>query len=386
MGTRVGTAIRLVAATGALVLLAGVTAPLGAANNPTTPAELQRAVDALVAQVDGPPGAIVVVHRGGERRIFRAGVTDLRTREPIELDDHMRVASVAKAFSSATALSLVAKGTLSLDDTVGKWRPDLAPEWSEITLRQLLNHTSGIRDFSKEDGFLPALVDSLTHAPPPAELLDFIRDKRPAFTPGTRYQYSNSDNIIVALIVEAATGLPYATVMARELNRPLGLTDTSLPFGATMPKPFVRGYDVDGVHPPEDVSQLFAAGWTFASGGVVSTPADVNRFVRRYVSGRETNAATRAQQFTFITGGSSEPPGPGANSAGLGVFRYETRCGTVYGHTGNTSGYTQFISATADGTRSATVSINAQITPDANAVRFAQLRNLYETAVCAALR
>jgi D-alanyl-D-alanine carboxypeptidase len=86
-----------------------------------------------------------------------------------------------------------------------------------------------------------------------------------------------------------------------------------------------------------------------------------------------------------VPGGSSDPPGPGINSAGLAIFRYETRCGTVYGYTGNIAGYTQFISATADGKRSATVSINAQITPELNPVRFAELRQLYELAVCAAL-
>ena len=121
-------------------------------------------------------------------------------------------------------------------------------------------------------------------------------------------------------------------------------------------------------------------------GGIVSTPADATRFVRGYVSGETTNRATRAAQFRFVRGGSSEPPGPGKNSAGLALFRYETDCGTVYGHTGNTAGYTQFISATADGSRSAVVSINGQLTPDRNERRFRELREIYELAVCAALR
>src|SRR5262245_6533269 len=152
-----------------------------------------------------------------------------------------------------------------------------------------------------------------------------------------------------------------------------------------MPRPFVRGYDIRD-NPPSDVSEAFAAGWTWASGGVVSTPADATRFVRGYVSGELFDRKTRAAQFRFRRGASSEPPGPGENSAGLGLFRYETACGTVYGHTGNTAGYTQFISATADGTRSAVVSINAQITPDRDEKRFAELRHIYALAVCAALR
>src|SRR5262249_61730547 len=109
-------------------------------------------------------------------------------------------------FSGATALSLVARRVLSLEDTVGKWRPDLPPEWTDITLRQLLNHTSGIPDFSKEEAFINALFASPLVAPPPVQLLSYIENPEPTFTPGTEYKYSNSDNIIVALMVEAATG------------------------------------------------------------------------------------------------------------------------------------------------------------------------------------
>jgi len=189
-------------------------------------------------------------------------------------------------------------------------------------------------------------------------------------------------------MIEAATGRSYERVLRRLVTVPFGLFETTLPSDAELPRPFVHGYQRDddtGV--PEDVSELVAAGWAWASGGVISTPEDANEFVRRYVAGRETDSKTHAQQFQFIPGGSSEPPGPGTNSAGLAIFRYETRCGTVYGHTGNTLGYTQFVSATADGKRSATVAINAQLTPEPehNPVRFAELRELYELAVCAAL-
>lgn len=108
--------------------------------------------------------------------------------------------------------------------------------------------------------------------------------------------------------------------------------------------------------------------------------------MRGYVGGALIDQKTRAAQFQFQQGGKSEPPGPGVNSAGLGLFRYETTCGTVYGHTGNTAGYTQFIAATADGRRSVVVSINGQITPERDEERFAELRRIYELAVCAVLR
>ena len=129
-----------------------------------------------------------------------------------------------------------------------------------------------------------------------------------------------------------------------------------------------------------------AAGWSWASGGIVSTPADLNTFIRAYVGGKLFDERTQAKQRRVIEGGSSEPPGPGKNSAGLAIFRYETSCGTVWGHTGNILGYTQFAAASADGRRSVTVSINAQHTPATGSlVVFEALRRAEELAVCAAL-
>ena len=129
---------------------------------------------------------------------------------------------------------------------------------------------------------------------------------------------------------------------------------------------------------------MFAAGWTWISGGVVSTPSDANSFVRGYASGKTTNRATHAEQFRFREG-SSEPPGPGTNAAGMAIFRYRTRCGVVFGHTGNTAGYTQFVASTRDGQRSVVVSVNAQIIPKYSPLRFAELRKIYTLGVCAAL-
>jgi D-alanyl-D-alanine carboxypeptidase len=185
-------------------------------------------------------------------------------------------------------------------------------------------------------------------------------------------------------MVAAVDGTPYEQSLTTRVYTPLGLTATSLPSGVDMPTPFTHGYDPDPPNTPEDVTEVLAAGWTWASGGVVSTPQDTNLFVRGYVSGKLTDAATQTKQFTFRPG-SSEPPGPGTNSVGMAVFRYRTKCGTVYGHTGNTAGYTQFIAATRNGKRSTVVSINSQLTPGRNATRFAELRAIFGLAVCSAL-
>ncbi|UPK76281.1 beta-lactamase family protein [Nocardioidaceae bacterium SCSIO 66511] len=352
----------------------------------TATRELRAAMAALVDQPNGPPGVIVVVQKGHQRRTYSTGVADLESSAPMRPNLHMRVASTAKAYSGAVVLSLAERGRVRLNDTVGDRLPWTPRSWHRITLGQLLHHTSGLPDYSGDEGFRTYLSNHLRRAPSPRRLLRFVADERPEFRPGTRYQYSNSDNIAAALMVEDATGRSYERMLARQVLRPLGLRGTSLPRGVRMPSPSIRGYQRADDGTPEDVTNAFAAGYAWASGGIVSTPADQNRFIRAYVGRKLFGRAMQHRQFAFRTGG-SEPPGPGRNSAGLAVFRYRTRCGTVYGHTGNTAGYTQFMAATKDGRRSVVVSTNQQVAPRVVPPKqFARLRTVFEAAVCTALK
>jgi D-alanyl-D-alanine carboxypeptidase len=352
-------------------------------------ADLDRALAELVAMPGGPPGAVAVVQVGDRRTVHTAGVADLATGAAPTADLHMRVASAAKGFSGATALALVDRGLLSLDDTIGERLPDLPDAWAAVTLRQLLSHTSGLPDFTRSPDFGAAVGASLEIPLPPERLLTFVYDEPLDFPPGSRYAYDNSDNIVVGLMIQAATGRTYAEALQEHVLDPLGLTGTSLPVGVEMPEPVLHGYDLDPPEAPADVTGLAAAGWAWASGGIVSTPADLNAFIRGYVGGRLFGTGTQAlQKDLFIPGGESGPPGPGANSVSLALFRYETACGTVYGHTGNIPGYTQFAAASPDGSRSVTVSMtlarNAEGSPDELQVLGA-LQDAEERAVCLAL-
>jgi D-alanyl-D-alanine carboxypeptidase len=365
--------------------LAGRSAAFGKEQAKGADAALDRALKDLVAMEGGPPGVIAVVQRGQHRKVHTFGVRNIKSGLPMRIHDRMRIASAAKAFSGAVALSLVSKGKLSLQDTIGERLRELLPEaWWEVTLRQLLNHTSGIPDFAGDEGVADAFVASPKKAPPPEELLSLMEEVDLLFDPGSEYHYSNSDNIVVALMVEAATGTSYEEQLRERVYKPLGLRKTTLPRGTNLRKPFIHGYSSQD--PPEDLSEDFAAGWAWASGGIVSTPADLNDFIRGYVGGKLFDERTQAKQRRVIEGASSDPPGPGKNSAGLAIFRYETRCGTVWGHTGNTLGYTQFMAASPNGRRSVTVSVNTQLAPpvgDPDA--FKALRRAEGLAVCAAL-
>lgn len=363
----------------------GGTATVGASTR-VSDAALSRALGALVAIPGGPPGAVAVVQRGRSTALYRAGVADLRTRRSIRASDHMRVASVSKAFSGAVALSLVDRGRLSLNDTIGKLLPWLPRAWWPVTLRQALNHTSGLPDYTASSAFQAAFVGALHATPPPPWLLASVAGQRLVFRPGSRFAYSNSDNIVVGLMVQAVTGRSFEQELAGLVLRPLGLRQTSLPAGFRMPSPYLHGYDFpDPIR--DDVSSVASAAWLWTSGGIVSTPADLNRFVRGYVGRGLFSRRVQSQQLRFVVG-HSEPIGPGANSAGLGIFRYRTRCGTVYGHTGNFFGYTQFAAATRDGRNSVTVSVSEQLNQTYTGQRlavFKRLRATEETAVCAAL-
>jgi D-alanyl-D-alanine carboxypeptidase len=344
---------------------------------------LQQALQELVALPGGPPGVIVLIQRGQRRSVYQAGVADIASERPPRPYDYMRIASVSKAFSGAAALALVADGLLDLDDTIGERLPDLPAAWHAVTLRQALQHTSGLPDYTKSKAFGEALLASPTHAPSPRELLDFVADQDLIFEPpGSQYAYSNSDNIVIGLMVEAVSGRDYAHALRKEVFRPLRLRHTSLPSGVDLPRPYLHGYELDDPQEPVDVSEAYAfGGWAWASGGIVSSPSDLNRFVRGYVGGRLFGRRERRQQHRFLEGGESAPPGPGDNAAGLALFRYDTRCGTVFGHTGSAPGYTQLIAATRDGHTSLTFSVNTQIREDL----LPALRHAQELAVCAAL-
>lgn len=343
---------------------------------------LDRALRDLVAAPGGPPGAIAVVQRGADRNVHRAGVANIPRRTPLRPSQRMRIASVSKAFSGAAALTLVGRGRLSLDDTIGMRLPELPAAWHRVTLAQLLNHTSGLPDFTATEAFAEAVTASPRSAPRPRRLLSYVAGEPLRFRPGSAYRYSNSDNIVVGLIVERVTGSGYPRALHRLLFAPLRLRRSFLPRASAIGilNPLMHGYDREGGRWVDFSQEVAFGGWAWASGGIVSTPADLTRFVRAYAGGRLFDGEARRRQLRFVSG-HSEPPGPGRNSAGLALFRYRTGCGTVFGHTGSILGYTQLIAASRDGRRSLTFSITRQ----AGDKLIPRLRRAQAAAVCAAL-
>jgi D-alanyl-D-alanine carboxypeptidase len=290
---------------------------------------------------------------------------------------------VSKAYSGAIALQLVQEGLLALDDTVARHRPDLPAAWGGVTVRQLLNHTSGVPDYTKSDGFREQFETDPQAFVTPSTVISWVAGRPLEFSPGSRYEYSNTDNIIVGLIAERITSTAYDALLRERVFEPLELTRTSFPIAVGMPRPFIHGYVVEPGAPPQDVSEFLNPSGAWASGAIVSTPAELNAFVRGLLGGRLFGPEAQAEQLSFVRGGRSSPPGPGRNAAGLAVFRYRSRCGTVYGHSGNIPGYVQWAAATRDGSRAVTTSLNIPA-PTGRLLRL--LRATQADAVCALLR
>lgn len=355
------------------------TAPAASASS-SADARVLRDLRALVATPGGPPGAIVTLYRYGHTTVLTAGVAQVGTHRPPAATDYMRIASIAKAFSGAIALQLVRQGELRLSDTVARRAPGLPRAWGKMTVTGLLNHTSGLPDYTESEGFRQHAETDPTGYVPPSRIISWVAKEPLNFTPGSRYRYSNTDNIVIGLIAERVTHRSYGSLLRTRVFGPLGLRQTSFPTGVRLPQPYLHGYVTAPGAAPHDVSEAISPSGAWASGAIVSTPLDLGRFIRAYVSGRLFGLRLLSQQRQFVARGSSSPPGPGANAAGLALYRYRTRCGTVYGHTGSFPGYVQWAAATGDGRFSVTSSLSIAA-PTGQLL--ARLRAMQADAVCA---
>ena len=345
---------------------------------------LQQALDRLVAMPSGPPGVLVIVQHGSWHTVYRAGTASLAQLRPPTIWDHVRIASVSKAFSGAVALNLVSRGKLRLSDTIGRILPAFPRAWHRVTLAELLQHRSGLPDYITSKGLALRLQRAPRKHILPIQLLRFVWHDPLQFEPGTRYLYDDSDNLVIAMMARAVTHRSYRYLLRILVYQPAGLHQTTLPAGYRMPHPYLHGYELQPGQPAIDVSEALTPSAAWASGGIVSTEADANTFIRGYLAPLFFSRHTQAAQLRFVPGDSG-PPGPGTNAAGLAIFRYTTRCGTVYGHTGNGPGYTQLAAATPGGADSLAVTATEQLNTRSNPELLAALRNAETLAICDAL-
>jgi len=313
-----------------LVLLA---APLRAADLATP---LERLASDAVKE-DAVTGIVVGVGVGGEPpTIVAAGLANVERQTPMTAETGWKAASIAKSFYAALALDLEQEGWLSLDDKLRRFLPDV-PNAGRVSLRQLLNHTSGYDDYIS-DAFVAAVHDDPARSWTPRELLVYAQPQRERFPPGSRYDYSNTNYLLVGMALNAALSQSPVKEIRRRFLEPLGLRHTW--FAAEEPVPrdaLARGYaDLDDSGVKRD-----ATGEPWPLGGaeeaMVSNAADLIAWSRALFDGHVLPPQRLAEMLTFVA--PPEEEGAPGSGYGLGVERSRIDGVMFYGHTGSAPGY-----------------------------------------------
>ena len=337
-------------------------------------AALKAAMQATVEV--GASGVSALIDDGDE--VTRLAVGSARLDPPVVLrpTDQARVGSITKTAIAVIALQLVGEGTLSLDDTIESWLPGMVPNGGSITIRMLLNHTSGIFNYTDDSDFFASVLAGPYRHWRPREVIAVAVSHPPVFPPGTSWSYSNTGYILLGLVLQKATDESVADLVQQRVVRPLDLDNTYFANGARFRGSYAHGYAPPSVTGDgyQDLSR-WSPSWAWAAGALVSNPPDLARFYQALLSGRLLSPALLRTMTTTVS------PGPGF-AYGLGIFALDTPCGTVWGHDGGIPGYVSFAMNTIEGTRSAIVLMPTQ--PDSAIA--SGVEEVLVTAVCAMFR
>ncbi|WP_437959199.1 serine hydrolase domain-containing protein [Sorangium sp. So ce119] len=319
---------------------------------------IQQAADRLVRDDRFPAVLAAVQEVDGQTRHYTAGFGDVETKAEVPVDGLVRIGSNSKAYTAVVVLQLVGEGKVDLDAPIETYLPNLVRgegiDGNDITVRQLLQHTSGLVDYDGlilQEGFLPVRHRHFS----PRDLLDLALAEGTEFPPGDRWDYSNTNYTLAGMLIEKVTGRPLNEEITRRIIDRLELRNTYLPDvgeeGIRGCHP--RGYHADGPDQPlYDATELDPS-WGWAAGEIIATPSDLNRFFTALFGGELLEPAQLEAMRTTV-----EAPGmwPGARY-GLGLFTTPLSCGgLVWGHGGDIFGYHTRGGVSDDG-RAVTVAI-----------------------------
>jgi D-alanyl-D-alanine carboxypeptidase len=319
---------------------------------------------------EGAPGAIVYVRTPTAARAGAAGFADLTAHTTMRASYRYRIASVSKAYVSVVVLQLEAEGKLDIDDSVEKFLPGLVPGGGAITLRELMNHTSGLYNYTDDPAFFQAVLSNPARMWLPGELLAIAFGHPALFAPESNWSYSNTNYILLGLVAEAVTARPLGQLLQERIFGPLSLTSSSFPSTIAVDGTFVHGYvKLLPNSPVVDVTHALHPSWSWAAGGIVSNAADVTTFYRALLTGRLLPAAqlTEMKTVSSVT-----------SAYGLGISQTYTACGRAWGHDGDFTAWRNVVMATANGKREAVVMVNV----DSTYVGWTRLATVAERALC----
>jgi D-alanyl-D-alanine carboxypeptidase len=329
------------------------TTPASTAAHPALTSQLRSVVAA------GSPGVIALVNEGHAVRLHAAGVADTRSGRALRADDRFRAASITKSFVATVALQLVGEGKLALTDTVERRLPGVLPYGETVTLRQLLNHTAGVPDMHEPVVALEQYTGDVTRSWSPRELVASVAGKKPDFAAGTSWRYSNTGYVLAGLMIERAAGDSLGHELERRIFGPLHLDHTSFPSTASaIAGSHANGYgQLDGKL--TDVTALNPSG-AWAAGALVSSAPDIAHFWRGLLGGELLEPAQLDAMKSTVPMEKGYPA-----SYGLGIMRFESACGPVWGNGGDIAGYSSLFQNSEDGKQQAGVIVNVNPIPKA---------------------
>ncbi|GAA4134612.1 serine hydrolase domain-containing protein [Actinomadura keratinilytica] len=270
-----------------------------------------------------------------------SGVANVQTGRPVTPDMQHRVGSVTKTFTAAAVLRQVEQGRIQLDAPIGTYLPEDVPgqRGRQITVRMLLNHTSGIADYvasafpSLQEPSSRSLDRKRFRTLTPARLIKWGLDAPSTGTPGAQWSYSNTNYIILGRLLEKVTGMKAETYITRDVIRRAGLKNTYFPDSPVIYGAHSRMYEsLYGVlTPPRDYS-IFDMSWAGTAGALVSTMDDLNRFYRRLLTGGIVGPAALAEMRRTVP--VKDADGTVLMNYGLGLYSVQLPCGTFWGHDG----------------------------------------------------
>jgi D-alanyl-D-alanine carboxypeptidase len=255
---------------------------------------------------------------------------------------------------STAVLDLVAKHRVRLQDPVRRYLPGFLNGGPPVTIRQLLNHTSGLYEFNDDPRVLaPYLEGDLEHVWTPQQLVRIALTHDSVSAPGAAYHYSNTNYLLAGLVVQAVTGHRLGEVLRHRVFSRAHLRSTTFTTSTTLPVPAARGYFTFSGDQSTDITSLYPYPW--ASGAAVSTAPDVARFYRRLLSGDLLPGRLLSTMRTTVDASAEDGAGTGY---GLGLERFPTPCGPAWGHGGNFPGYITFVYSSPSGGRQTVLLLN----------------------------
>lgn len=335
-------------------------------------AEQTRAeVQAVLA--DGTPGTAVLVRdaRGRTQRIA-AGRGRLSPERPLGTNARFRAGSVTKTFVAAAVLRRVERRDLRLSDSVERWLPGLLPEGRRVSVRMLLNHTSGLAEYATNPSVVGELDTDPTHAYALSEIARRAVRLPRAAAPGAKFAYANTNYVLLGLILERVTRRSWTTEVRTSILRPLRLRDTALPVTADIAEPFVHGY-VPAANGELIEATTINPSFAGSAGVLTSTLTDLATFYRALLAGEVLGRKSLREMRK-----TSALTTDGAVKYGLGLFALQTRCGPMWGHDGELLGTRTFAFSSPRGDRQVVAVFNrTQASAESVRARLALVEKAY---------